>query len=84
MTNVIKRDEFHISIDPGRLPEDMSDETKRYIINLTEEISDVLDKMQAHMAAGIAAGITAEIATIKILLREAKFEVNGGVLDKDG
>ncbi|MCM8856841.1 MAG: hypothetical protein LC541_14850 [Candidatus Thiodiazotropha sp.] len=79
MTDVLKRDALHISIDPGGLPEDMSDDTKRYIINLTEEISDVLESMQGHMSAEIAAKIT----TIEILLRETKFDVNGGEWDKD-
>ncbi|MCU7848941.1 MAG: hypothetical protein KZQ89_13250 [Candidatus Thiodiazotropha sp. (ex Lucinoma kastoroae)] len=78
------RDEIHISLSPGNLPEDMSEETKKYLINLIHELGISLDRLQENMVHSVE-NMKKEIADIESRLALTELHVRGlGFEGKNG
>ncbi|MCG7923238.1 MAG: hypothetical protein N0C81_14765 [Candidatus Thiodiazotropha lotti] len=45
--------EIHLNLSPGDLPEEMPDQTKRFLMNLTLEVDRSLDMLQKHVIESI-------------------------------
>ncbi|MCU7816397.1 MAG: hypothetical protein KZQ81_14630 [Candidatus Thiodiazotropha sp. (ex Rostrolucina anterorostrata)] len=78
------RDEIHISLSLGNLPENMSEETKKYLLNLIHEVEMSLDDLQKNMIRSVE-NMKKEIADIESRLAFTELHVRGlGFEDKNG